>query len=434
MKKSFQLLTGLTVALVCVWTITLAQSPKARTGTFAFTHATIVTVTQGTISNGTVVVAGGKIVAAGTNVSIPAGAEVIDCTGLSIYPGMIDAGTRIGLTEVGSDPRTVDFNEIGDVVPQMRALSAVNPNATAIPVNRIAGITSALAAPDGGLFPGTAALVNLHGYTSDQMYAGFEGVVLNFPASGKRGFWDRRTDEEVKKAAEKSLKQLNDVWTKALEYHKLDSATHGKAGYYPELQALLPVVRGQVALLVECNAEADIKAALKWIADKHIAKVVLTGVAEGWRVAGEIAKAKIPVITGPVLAIPSREYDRYDKAYANAGLMQKAGVVVALRTRDSNTNYRNLPYHAGFAATYGMGRDEALRAITIVPAQIFGVADRLGSVEAGKEANIFITDGDPFETKTQVRYVLISGWMIPLVSRQTLMYDEFLKREPGLQK
>jgi imidazolonepropionase-like amidohydrolase len=173
---------------------------------------------------------------------------------------------------------------------------------------------------------------------------------------------------------------------------------------------------------------------LKWVKEKNIKKVVLTGVAEGWRVADEIAKANIPVLAGPVLELPSRDYDRYDKAYQNPGLMKKAGVKVAIRTVDGNLNYRNLPYHAGFAAAYGMGREDALKAVTIVPAEIFGVADKMGSIEQGKIANLFVCSGDPFETKTQVSHVFIEGWQMPMVSRQTLLYDEFLQRDPGVTK
>jgi imidazolonepropionase-like amidohydrolase len=201
------------------------------------------------------------------------------------------------------------------------------------------------------------------------------------------------------------------------------------------MQALMPVVRGERTLLVEVNTSKDIKEALKWIGEKKIKRVALTGVSEGWRVAEEIAKANIPVITGGVQELPTRDYDRYDRAYANAGLMKKAGVKVAIRSGENNNqNFRNLPYNAGFAAAYGMGREEALRAITIVPAEIFGVSDKLGSLEQGKSATLFVCDGDPLETKTQVKHVFIEGWQIPMSSRQTLLYEEFLKREPGVNK
>ena len=423
-----------TISFLAVSVVLFAQSPKGKSGTFALTNANIETVTKGVISNGTVVISEGNITAVGANVAVPANAEVIDCKGKWIYPGMIDGGTTLGLSEVGSDQRTRDFNEIGDVVPQMKALTAVNPNSALIPVTRVSGVTTVIAAPSGGIFPGTAALINLHGYTPDQMFAGFDGIVMNFPTVGRRGGWDRRSDEDIKKATEKAMKQVNDVWERAVQYHKLDSATKGKGlDYYPEIEAIVPVVRGEKALMIEVNASKDIVEALKWIKEKKVKKVILTGCREGWRVADELAKSGVPVVTGPVLALPARDYDRYDKAYANPGLMKKAGVKVAIRTFETE-NVRNLPFHAGFAAAYGMDRMDALKAVTIVPAEIFGIADKIGSIEVGKIANLFVSDGDPFETKTNIIHVFINGWQIPMVSRQTLLYDEFLKREPGLKK
>ncbi len=435
--KKIQSIYGVAVACICLVVMGAeAQSPKGKYGTFALTNATIETITKGTIANGTVVISNGKITAVGANIQVPAGAEVINCNGKKIYPGMIDTGTKIGLLEIGQIPQATDERESGEIIPQMRALTAVNPNATAIPVTRISGVTTTLTMPEGGLLPGTAALVNLHGYTPDQMYAGFEGVVLNFPNTGRRGFGDRRSEDELKKAQEKALSTLNDVWEKAIQYHKLDSATNGKGvSYYPEMQAMVPVVRGERTLLIEVNLQKDIQAALKWVKEKKVKKVVLMGVSEGWREAENIAKANIPVMAGPVIAIPNRDYDRYDAQYANPGLMRKAGVKVAIRSsEDGNGNYRNLPYHAGFAVAYGMNKEEALKAITIVPAEIMGVSDKMGSIEVGKMANLFVCDGDIFETKTQVSHVFIEGWQMPMQSRQTLLYDEFLKREPGLSK
>ena len=411
-----------------------SQSAKAKYGTYALTNASIETVTKGVIQNGTVLIRDGKIAAVGTNVTVPSEAKVIDCKGLWIYPGMIDAGTHLGLFEFGQVSQASDVSELGDVVPQMQALTAVNPNSVAIPITRISGVTTVLTVPEGEMYGGTAALINLHGYTPDQMYADFQGAVLTFPHTGRRGFFDRRTDDEIKKATDKAFARLNDVWDKAVQYHKLDSATKGKMQYYPEMMALVPVVRGERALIVFADAAKDIQAALKWVAEKKIKKVILSGAAEGWRVADEIAKANIPVLAGPVISLPYRDYDRYDKGYANVGLMKKAGVKVAIKTDDENLNYRNLPYNAGFAVAYGMSREDALKAITIVPAEIFNVADRLGSIEQGKDATLFVCDGDPFETKTDVKHVFINGWLMPMESRQTLLYDEFLQREPGLTK
>ncbi|MEN7548497.1 amidohydrolase family protein [Rapidithrix thailandica] len=424
------LFTKLMMALL--WCNTLfAQNPKAETGVFALTNATLYTVTNGVIENGTLIIQDGKIFDMGTDSSIPAGAEVLNCQGLSVYPGLIDAGTQLGLKEIGSLQETRDESELGEITPQMNALTAINPNSVLIPVTRVAGVTTVLSTPSGGMFPGTAALINLHGYTPQQMFAGFKGVILNYPSSAKP-WWDKRPEKEFDKEYKQKIKRLTETWEKAVFYHTLDSAYQAapssaeKPSYFPEIAALLPAVRGEEPLLVEVNKDSDILKALAWV-KQHRIKAVFTGVKEGWRVADSLAAAKVPVITGPVLSTPSRGYDRYDKAYANAGLMKKAGVKVAIRTSEAE-NVRNLPYHAGFAAAYGLGKKEALEAVTIVPAEIFGLAQEMGSLEKGKQATLFITDGDPFETKTQVKQVFIKGWKVPLINRQTLLYDEFLER------
>ncbi len=404
---------------------------KAEKGNFALTNATIVTVTKG-IVQGTVLIQDGKITGVGANVTVPAGVKTIDCTGKFIYPGMIDGGNSMGLEEVSSVSLTVDSDEIGELTPQMQALTAVNPNATAIPVTRVEGVTTALTVPRGGLFPGTAALINLVGYTPDQMYAGFKGIVMNFPSVRRRPFGDTRSEEELKKEGEKQLKQLNDIWEKAELYSNIEKSG-GTPDYNPEMAALAPVVRGEVPLLIEVNRYNEIESAIKWVQEKKVKKVVFTGVAEGWRVADQIAKAGISVITGPVIAVPTRPSDRYDKAYANPGLMHKAGVKVAIRSNDTE-NSRRLPFHAGFAVAYGMDKDAALKAVTITPAEIFGVADKLGSIEVGKSATLFVSTGDPFETKTKVEHLFIDGWEVPIDSRHIQLYQEFLNRQPGLKK
>ncbi|GAA0877067.1 amidohydrolase family protein [Algoriphagus jejuensis] len=401
---------------------------KPRTGKFLLQNATVVTVTKGTLTNASVLVENGKISQVGTDISAD-GAEVIDCTGKFIYPGMIDGGTRLGLVEVSSVAETVDYAEIGDVTPNMQALTTVNPNAEAIGVTRVSGVTTVLTVPTGGLFPGTAALINLNGYTPDQMYGGFKAIVMNFPSSGRRGRFDRRSDEDVKKDSEKAIKEANEVWDNAKNYLSLKKAG-AELQYYPEMDQLSKAVSGELPLLIVVDAASDIQSAIKWVADKDI-KVIFSGVAEGWRVADEIAKAGIPVITGPVQELPTRQSDRYDTPYANAGKMAKAGVKVAIRT-DEEENVRNLPFHAAFAAAYGLGKEEALKAITINPAEIFGIADQYGSVEAGKRANLVISTGDPLETKSQIIHVFIDGYMIPMSNRHIRLYQEFLERSPGL--
>jgi imidazolonepropionase-like amidohydrolase len=419
-----------------------AQGPqyRARAGTFALTDCRIETVTRGVIETGTVVIEGGQIAAVGADAAVPAGAARVPCNGGTVYPGFIDAGTRLGLQEISSQDETEDYDELGDITPQMHALTAVNPSTIHVPITRVAGVTTALAVPTGGLFPGTATLIDLHGYTPDQMAAGFDAVVLNFPTTGRRGRFDRRDQAAIDKAAEEAMEKLNEVWDDAVLYARIDSARAASRSadpmpYQPEMAALLPVVRGETALLVEVDAAADITKALEWLEDKDV-RAILLGVAEGWRVADEIAEAGLPVITGPVLGLPTRASDRYDRTYQNAALLRQAGVEVALRTDDRMQNYRNVPFHAGFAVAYGrdlgFDRQAALEALTIAPARMFGLADRMGSIEVGKEATLFVADGDPLEPASEVTALFIEGYQVPIISRQTELYEEYLNRRPGL--
>lgn len=430
MKKLLSILS----LLVFLPLATFAQGnqgiQRADNSKFALTNAKIYTVTNGIIENGTVIINNGVIEAVGANINVPGDAIVLDYTGQEIYPGMIDSGTRLGLSEIGSISEAQDFREYGQITPQMQALTAVNPNSVAIPVTRVSGVTSTLTMPAGGPLPGTAATISLFGYTPDQMYAGSKGVVMNFPSSAQRG-WRRQTPEQLEKARERAQETINDAWDKAELYAKIKDTD--AARYYPEMEALTKVINGEVLLYIEVNSAKDILSAIEWVEERGYDNVVFTGVAEGWRVADEIASAGIPVITGPVLSNPTRDSDAYDAPYKNPGVMQKAGVKVALRTMDTE-NSRNLPYNAGFAAAYGMGTEEALKAVTINAAEIMGVGDQLGSIEVGKKANIFVSTGDPFETSSKILDVFIDGYKVPMTSRHTELYDEFLNRTPGTKK
>jgi len=439
---------GLSLAsLVALAVLALAAAPplvaQATRRAVALTNARIETVTRGTIERGTLVMRDGRIVALGPDVAVPSDAETIDCAGLTLYPGMIDGGTSLGLVEVGSLAETRDNDELGSITPYAQALTAINPNAVAIPVTRVNGVTAAFVAPGGGLFPGTGALVELLGYTPEQMsVAGMRAVVLDFPSSGRRAWWDQRTEEKINEDNRRAMRTLNELWDRASLFSRADSARRAAGGtldgeYAPELEAIAPVVRGEMPLMIEVDAARDIDSALAWIRRRGIRRPILAGVAEGWRVAGHIAAADVPCVVGPVLANPTRGSDRYDKGYANPALIARAGVQVALRTTE-NANVRNLPYHAGFAAAYGarygFDREAALRAVTINPARIFGVDSVLGSLEVGKRATLFAADGDPFEPATNIRRLFIDGYDVPLDSRHTELYREFIQRSPGVAK
>lgn len=388
-------------------------------------NADLYTITQGVLEDTDLLIKEGKIAAIGKDLS-PQNYQVLDCSGKLIYPGFIDGGTSLGLVEVNSLPETQDYMELGKLTPQMQALTAVNPNAVAIPVTRVSGVTTVFTQPRGGYFPGTAALIQLNGYTPDQMDAGFRAVIMNFPSAAKSGSYDSRTEETIQKEAEKKRDEINDMLDKAANYLAIKEKG-GELQYYPEMDQLSRVLSGNVPLFIEVNAAGDILDAIEWVKEREL-DVVFTGVAEGWKVADKLAESEIPVITGPVLSLPARQSDRYDVSYTNPGMLHKAGVRLALRTQDAE-NVRNLPFHAGFAAAYGLGVEEALKAITIHAAEIFRVDDKLGSLEVGKSATLFIADGDPFEPKTQVSQVFIDGYRIPMTNRHIRLYQEFLDRE-----
>ena len=418
-----------------------AQKQPGFQGPFALTNAQVIVAPGDTLDDGTVVIRDDSIAAVGPDVSVPSDAQAFDLSSQMVYPGFIDSGTHLGLAEIGSLPETQDFNEIGDLTAHMNALTAVNPSTVHVPTTRVHGITSVITEPENGILPGTAALIGLHGYTPEQMHLGDVTLTkLNFPSVGRQGPSDDRSPETIQKEAEKALTQLNDLWAQAERYARIDSAVaeqpeaRRQPEFVPAMEGLLPVIRGEQPLMISANAAADISKALDWAEERGVLdQLILSGALEGWRVADEIAAANVPVLVGSIMQPPSRESDRYDKAYRTPALLHDAGVTVALRSGKTE-NVRNLVFHAGFAAARGLGKTEALRAITTTPARIFGVADQVGTIEAGKRANLFVADGDPLQPATDVQHLFIDGYKLPLENRATKLYDEFLNRNPGLTK
>jgi imidazolonepropionase-like amidohydrolase len=413
-------------------------SAQATGESYAIRNARIVTVTGSVIDNGTVVIANGKIGAVGANASIPSGAKVIDGKGLSVYPGMMDADSEIGLTEIGSVAGSVDTNEIGDNNANIHVDVAIRPDSSHIAVTRVNGVTSALTAPRGGLIAGQSAIVNLDGWTPREMVLKSPVAMhINWPGGGGgRGFGgefggQQRSATEARREQEKQIENLKKILRDAAAYGDARDArakdpSLPKQSVDLKLEALIPVVRGQMPVVINANLERDIKSAIAFIVEMKL-KGIISGGVEAYRVADQLKARNIPVIVGPVLRVPVREDDPYDAAFANAGLLSKAGVKIAFQTNDSAYS-RNLPYHAGMAAAFGLPKDEALKAVTIYPAEIFGVADRVGSIEQGKIANLIVTDGDPLEIRTQIKHVFINGRDIPLTSRHTELYEKYKAR------
>jgi len=257
-------------------------------------------------------------------------------------------------------------------------------------------------------------------------------VHLNWPNAQKGGWWDDRSEEEVQKEFKEDLKELNDFWSKAEFYNKMMTAyeqnpqNKEQPDADKKMQAMRDVITGEVPVIISVDAKKNILNALEWIEKHPNVRFVLAGVQDGWRVADQIAEAGVPCLVS-TLYTPERDYDNYQRPYQNPGKLHEAGVKVAIATGGVE-NVRNAPYHAGFAATYGLGKEEAVKAVTINSAEIFGVDDKLGSIEEGKQANLFIAEGDPFEPMNHITQVFIRGYKIPMVSRHTQLYEEYLNR------
>jgi len=392
--------------------------------TIAITGGTVYPVSGPKLEHATVLIENGRIAAVGTSVTIPAGATRIDATGKWVTPGLIDGGGQMGLVEIGAVGGTREAFYRGDsVAAAFNVAEGINPASTLIPVTRIAGITTALAAPGGHLISGQAVLVDLDGSTVEQMLVKSPvGIVADLSESGK---------DEGGSTRAGVTQRLRRVFRDALEYErrKADFARGQMAplsASAADLEALLPVLHGQLPLIALANRKTDIATALR-LAREFKLQVILAGAQEGWEVAGDVAAAGVPVLIEPLDNIPS--YDALGVRYENAALLAKAGVKVVLLETDTH-NARNLRQQAGNAVSYGMSWDQALRAVTLAPAEVFGVAERYGSLQPGKVANVVVWSGDPFELSTAVEHVFIRGREIPLRSRQTELLERYKTLPP----
>ena len=393
--------------------------------TIAITGGTVYPASGPKLANATVLIRDGRIAAVGTNVSVPSDATRIDATGKWVTPGLIDGAGQLGLVEVSAVPGTREASLQGDTIAAaFNVAEGINPASTLIPVNRIEGVTTALAVPVGHLVSGQAVLIDLDGTTIEQMIVKSPvGVVVDLSESGK---------DEAGGSRAGSADRLRRVFRDALEYERRKT-DFGRAQMRPlsasaaDLEALLPVLHGREPLIAVANRRSDIETALR-LAREFKLKLVLSGGAEGWEIASAIAAAGVPVLVEPMDNIPS--YDALGIRYENAALLAKAGVTIALMETDTHKSH-DLRQQAGNAVSYGMTWDQALRAVTATPAQIFGVADRYGSLETGKVANVVVWTGDPFEFSTGVEHVLIRGKEIPLRSRQTELFERYRKLPPA---
>jgi imidazolonepropionase-like amidohydrolase len=417
----------LIIALLC--SLPLAAGTD---DSFLLRGVTVHTVSGADIPNGAVLVRDGKIVEVGAKLAAPKGLRIIEAKGLHVYPGMIDSATEMGLSEIGSVRETNDSTEIGDFNPQLRAIVAVNPASEHIPVTRANGITSVITMPQGGLVCGQAALIHLDGWTWQEMEVR-PSVCMNlrFPViqggSGRASFREgmsRVPFAEAKRNYDRRMQQLYDFFEQARRYQKAKAA--GSAEVDLKLEAMLPVLERKLPVVVNASRERAIKEALRF-AEKQQIRMVLAGAEESWKLAGELKAQNIPVLLGPTLELPAQEDDPYDKPFTLPGELYKAGVKIAFGTFSTSAS-RNLPYQAANAVAFGLPYQEGLKSLTLNPAEIWGLADELGSIERGKWADLIVTDGDPLETRTQIKQMFIKGKAVDLENKHHRLYEQYLKR------
>jgi imidazolonepropionase-like amidohydrolase len=417
-----------------------AQTPPS---VIAITHAKIFTLAGSPIEDGTVVIRDGKIAAVGAGVEVPAGAQVIDAKGLQVYPGLFDPVTQMGLSEISAVRATVDTTETGAYNPDVVAATAVFPSSEHIPVTRAAGITEVLTVPDSGGFDGggsqgviggQASAIHMAGWTINEMTIKRSvAMVISWPQMETRSFdfttftIKNKPFSEAKQDYEKQINELADYLDRARHYAQ--AMGHGGPADYQrdlKLEALAPVVRGQLPVLVFADRARDIRNAVEFC-DKQKLKMILAGGEEAYKVKDLLRSKGVPVILRPTLTLPEDEDDPYDRLLSQPAELAAAGIKFAFGSFD-NSFARRLGQQAANAVAYGLPYDEALKAVTIYPAQIFGVADQVGTLETGKVANIIVTNGDPLELTTDVKYLFIRGERTSLDNRHLRLYEKYLNR------
>ena len=422
--------------------VAISGPALAADGPLVIAGARVVTVSGGVLENASIIIQNGRISSVGSGLTAPAGARIIDGRGKTVYPGLFDGLTYLGLAEVTQGAAgTVDMNETGDINPEAKTWVALHPDSELLPVARAFGITTALSAPGsamGGasLIAGQSAVIRTVGDTpmaltvkapiAMHMRYPTGAPVIDFsqgPPNLEPKTFEQRLQER-KKNQEKDLLRLKGLLEEARAYGEGQAAGATLKVDLP-MEALALVAMGRIPAVMRANAEADIKGAIRFANESRI-KLIIAGAAEAWRCTEDLKKSDVAVLIG-VDQLPPREGDPYDAAYANAATLHKAGVRFAIVTDDAS-NSRNLPFEAAMAYAFGLPREAAIRSITLSPAEIFGVAASLGSIEPGKVATLIMTNGDILDHRTNVTNVIIDGQETPLDNKHQRLYERYKAR------
>lgn len=399
----------------------LMLAPPVASQTVAITGGRVFPVSGPPIDNATVVVVDGKISSVGTNVAPPAGARVINAKGKWVTPGLINAATRLGLVEVGSVPSTNDATARGDhaVAAAFRAWEGLNRNSVLWAPAAEEGVTSVVALPGGRFISGQAAVVDTAGPRGAQVRRAPAAMAatLGSPAAA-----ETQARGELMMRFRELLDDSRDYTARKADYER--AATRQYATGRLHLAALQPILAGELLLVVSADRASDIENALG-VAREYKLRIAILGGAEAWQVADQLASAKVPVLVTGLDNIPT-SFETLGARQENAAILRKAGVSVVIIADEGETfNVRNIKQHAGNAVAYGLSWDEALRAVTLAPAEVFGVAAEVGTLQAGKDANLVVWDGDPFEFATRAEHVFVRGVEVEGVTRQDRLTERY---------
>jgi imidazolonepropionase-like amidohydrolase len=427
-------LLGLTLLSIYSFPLPAAAQTEDRTEVVAIVGARIVPVTGPVIESGSILIKNGRIADLGANISIPSGAKVIEARGLVAYPGMIDSYSWLGLEEISGVRATVDNRETGRINPQVKAIEALRYDSMHIPIARANGIVAAVVAPSGGLISGQSTLVKLDGWTNREMVIKESlAMIIELPALRRgRGEFAGFRGQQPQVTTEKTLDELRQIFEKARMYEKRREAARKNILLPPPdfdeaSHFLLPVVKGELPVIFSVHADKDILQTIKFVQEEKI-KAIFYGVEQGFKVAKEIKEAGVPCFIGSLYSLPPVWEDGYDALFLNPVILNQAGVKISFSSSSASTA-KDLPYHAAKAAAFGLKPEEALKAVTIYPAEIFGVDKLLGSLEPGKTASIVLADGDLLELGTKIQKVFIDGKEVSLENRYTELLKKFEQRE-----
>lgn len=410
---------------------------SARADSLMLRGATVHTVANGTLEPGDVLIRDGRIAAVSARLDEKAD-RVLDLKGLHLYPGLVSPGTDLGLVEIPALRASVDDKETGEFTPEIESWSAVNPDSELIPVARANGITHFAPVPQGKFITGSSGMMAARGWTIEDMlvrrhtamHLVWPGQSLKVP--GPDAPADAKTLDEQARERREKVREIERFFADAEAWGRRDP----KSPKVPAWEAMQPVLRGEAPLIVHANGQREIRAALSWSESRPKLRIVLLGGRDAWMHAGELARRKIAVIYTEVFTLPARSSDSYDVQFTAPAILHGAGVAVAISEgleRASASGQRNLPYIAAQAAAFGLPADAALAAITLVPAQIHGLGDKLGSIEPGKDASLFAATGDIFDIRSQVKHLWISGIEQSLASRHTRLAERYRSRPKGKQ-